>query len=164
MSVSINQGTQSAIATDTIGTVNYQIIKLDRGAAGLSNLFTGTIDAVTALGTLKGGTVDAVSQLPPNSWGTTINTGTSTLGTIKPLVAGSQIFVTDITISVGSASNVTIGNGGTSTPMIGTLFFNANAGVVENFRVPISTSAGSALVYIQSSNGPMTITASGFVR
>lgn len=36
--VLINQGTQTSIAADTVGTINYQIIKLDVGTAGDSAL------------------------------------------------------------------------------------------------------------------------------
>lgn len=178
----INQGTQTTVKTDTVGGIEYPVFKLDRGAAGASSLFTGTLDAVTSVANMvKGtvtrleggtvgvvsavttGTVDTIGLLHADKWGTVITSGTSTLGTIKAAVAGSQIFITDITISVGSPSNVVIASGGTSTPILGTLFLNANGGAVENFRTPIYTVAGSALVYKQSADGPMTITASGYV-
>lgn len=184
--VTVNEGTQTNIAADLVGTQQYQIIKLDRGAAGVSSLFTGTLDAVTNVaggtitslvkgtistgtfsmttGTLSVGTIDAVSQLPPNNFATVISSGTSTLGTIKAAVSGSQIFITDLVISCGSATNVEIGSGGTSTNIMGTLYFNANSGAILNFRQPLSTVAGSALVFKQSANGPLSITALGFVR
>lgn len=180
MSVNINQGTQTAIATDTVGTVNYQVVKLDVGASGLSSAFTGTLGAVTNLaagtvtalakgtisaGTINTGTIDAISQLPPNAWGTVVSGGTSTLGTIKAAVAGSVIYVTHMIVSVGSASNVVIASGGTSTPIGGTYFFNANGGIVDTpINPPLQTTSGSALVYQQTANGPITITAGGFVR
>ncbi len=173
--VLITQGTATNIQTDLVGTTNYQIVKLDRGIAGASSLFTGTIDAVTNLaagtvtalgkGTVATGTVDVVSQFPPNPWGTTVTTGTNTLGTIKPLVSGSAIFVTDLIISAGSATTLVIGMGGTSTPLIGTLSFAANGGLVSNFRTPGSVTSGSALVFQQSAAiSPLSITAIGFVR
>lgn len=40
--VLINQGTQTSVATDAVGTVNYQIVKLDFGTAGTTSLFGGT--------------------------------------------------------------------------------------------------------------------------
>lgn len=171
----INQGTQTTVKSDLVSAVEYPVFKLDRGAAGASSLFTGTVDAVTNLaggtvtvlakGTVAAGTVDTISQLPPNSWGTVVSTGTLTLGTIKAAVAGSQIFVTDLIISAGSATNVEIGSGGTSTPIMGTLYFNANGGAVINFRSPIATTSGSALVFKQSAAiSPLSITAQGFVR
>ena len=71
--------------------------------------------------------------------------------------------ITDLIISAGSATNVEIGNGGTSTPLIGTLFFSANGGAVMAFKTPLITTAGSSLVYKQSTNGPLTITCAGFL-
>lgn len=164
------------MATDTIGTVNYGIVKLDRGAAGASNLFTGTIDAVTNLaggtvgvlakGTVSTGTVDVISQLPPNNWGTVVSTTAATLGTIKPAVSGSVIYMTYCVISAGSATTVVVASGGTSTPILGTLFFNSNGGIAGGpFTPPIQTVSGSALVYQQSvGTSPITITAGGWVR
>ena len=40
--VTINEGTQSPIAVDLVGTTNYQTVKLDIGASGASSAFTGT--------------------------------------------------------------------------------------------------------------------------
>lgn len=159
--ININQGTQTNVATDAVGTVNYQIIKLDRGAAGASSLFTGTVDAVTNLAT---GTVSTIGLSHPNYWGTVVSSGTSTMGTIKAAVAGSVIYVTDVTISVGSASNVSICSGTSTIPILGSLFFNANGGLVGNYNTPLQTVSGSALVYIQSANGPLTIQAAGYVK
>ena len=183
----VTQGTQSALPVDTIGTVNYPIVKLDVGALGATSAFTGTLGAVTNLaggtitalakgtvsagtvdvlkvGTINTGTADTVSQFPPNPWGTTITSGTSLLGTIKPAVAGSAIFVTDLIISAGTITTLVIGMGGTSTPLIGTLSFGQYGGFVSNFRVPGSVTSGSALVYQQSANNTLSITATGFVR
>jgi hypothetical protein len=170
----ITQGTQTAVQADLNGTVAYPVMKLDMGVAGGSNLFTGTILAVTNIagrtitalgaGTTNVGTVDSVSQLPPNYFNTTVTSGTSTLGTIKPAVAGSAIFVTDLIISVGTQTTLVIGMGGTSTPLIGTLSLAQYGGLVSNFRVPGSVTSGSALVYQQSANNTLSITAMGFVR
>ncbi len=186
--ISINQGTQTNIAADTVGTTNYQLIKLDVGVAGASSLFTGTLKETTTLvggtitalakgtisagtfamttGTLAAGTilagtitnlvsgtVDTIGLMNANAFGTTVTSGTSTLGTIKGSVAGSSIYITDIVVAAGAATNVVIGNGGTSIPVLGTLFFNPNSGIVSNFRTPIQLTTGSSLVYRQSENG-----------
>ncbi len=181
-SILVTQGTQTAVAGDAIGGTQFQVIKLDVGGAGLSSPFTGTLleltnqvaGTITALAkgtistgtinSLQAGTIDTVSQFPPNTWGTTITSGTSTLGTIKPAVAGSAIFITDLIISAGTTTTLVIGAGGTSTPVIGTLSFAQYGGLVSNFRVPGSVTSGSALVYQQSANNTLSITASGFVR
>ena len=153
------------IKTDTVGTELYQYIKLDMGATTASAPFTGTFLQVNALGTLSTGTVDSVSQLPPNAFGTVINTTGSTFGTMKPGVAGSVIYVTDIMISVGSATNVAIFNGSIGALLIGTLQFAVNGGAVSNFRTPLFTTSGSALTYQQSTSGaPLSISVQGFVR
>jgi len=165
----VTQGTQTNLANDPVGTNVYPISKIDIGAAGVSSLFTGTLGAITNLagGTVSiitAGTVDTIGLINANAWATVVSTGTNTLGTIKAAVSGSQIFVTDITVSVGSASNVVVASGGTSTPVWGTLFFNANGGAISNFRSPLATTSGSALVYQQSVGGPMTIQAGGYVK
>lgn len=171
--ITINEGTQTGMFANQNGTIHIPYTKLDAGVGTVRQDWNGTIPFIGNLntgtiaraGTLQAGTVDTISQLPPNNWATTVNTGTSTLGTIKAAVSGSQIFVTDLVISVGSATNVEIASGGTSTPIVGTMFFNANGGAVLNYRTPIATVAGSALVFKQSAAiSPITITAQGFVR
>lgn len=153
--VLITQGTSTPIAADLVGSLNYQTVKLDVGIAGASVPFTGT---------LSGGTVDSISQLPPNYFNISASTGTTALGTIKAAVAGSAIFITDLIISTGSATNVVIGMGGTSTPFLGTLSFAQYGGLVSNFRSPGSITLGSALVYQQSVGCSLSVTCIGFVR
>jgi hypothetical protein len=197
MGVNINEGTQTNIATDPVGTVNYQKIKLDIGAAGVSSLFTGTIPAVSNLATgtlasvanvvkgtitkIEGGTIGVVAAGTVTSltagtiqtyglrhadaFSTVVSTGTNTMGTIKATVAGSSIYVTDLIISAGSATNVEIASGGTSTPIMGTLFLSAQGGAVMNFVIPMMTASGSALVYKQSTAvSPLSITCNGYVN
>lgn len=171
--VNITQGTQTNIKTTTIGTQEFQHVVLNQGTSSdnpyngtiteLTNQVKGTITALQT-GTITNGTIDAISQLPPNYFTVTTTSGTSTLGTIKAAVAGSAIFVTDLLISAGTITTLVIGMGGTSTPLIGTLSFGQYGGLVTNFRTPGSVTLGSALVYQQSANNTLSITASGFVR
>lgn len=172
----INQGTSAWIASDEVGSVQYQVVKLDVGANGLSSAFTGTVAAITSVanvvsGTLASitnvanGTINALPLLQPNKWQAVVNTGTSTMGTVKAAVAGSVIYLTDLVVSVaGTATNVEFGDGGTANLVMGTLYFAANGGMVANFTNPIYTTSGSALVYKQSANVPLSITAGGFVK
>lgn len=175
--VNITQGTQSNIQTDTVGTTNYQVIKLDVGAAGASSLFTGTLKEVSNLvkgtvtkleggtvGVLAAGTVSTLGLVHADAWATVVSTGTTTLGTIKAAVSGSSIYVTDIIISAGSATTVVVASGGTSTPLIGSLQFAQYGGMVSNFRTPLITTAGSPLVYQQSVGCPLSVTAQGYVK
>lgn len=180
----VNLGTQLTMASDDISGVHYPRMKVSLGADGAAadwtgNIPSGTITSVTNLvggtvtalskGTISAGTIDAGTVLTigmrhADAFATVISSGTSTLGTIKAAVSGSQIFVTSLVISAGSATNVEIASGGTSTPILGTMFFNANGGaVLAPINPPLQTVAGSALVYKQSTNGPLTITATGYV-
>lgn len=190
----INTGTALDMASDDIAGVHYPRVKISVGADGAAADWAGTIGTVAVLengtvrmasgtltevvlltlvgevetlntiGTLPIGTVLPIGARHADEFATTVNSGTSTLGTIKAAVSGSAIYVTGLIVSVGSASNVEIASGGTSTPVIGTMFFNANGGVAAMpFDPPIRTASGSALVYKQSANGPLTITAVGYV-
>lgn len=168
----VNVGTALTMASDDISSVHYPRVKISVGADGAAADWAGTIGTVAVVnnvvkGTVsvvEAGTIDTVGLVHADAFQTVVSSGTSTLGTIKPLVSGSQIFVTDLIISAGTATNVEIGDGGTSTPLIGTLHFADNGGAVMNFRTPISTTSGSALVYKQSTDGPLTITAQGYVN
>ena len=129
----------------------------------IANMNSGTLNVGTVVN--NGGTViaDTYTFRHGDEFSTVVSSGTSTLGTIKAAVSGSAIYVTDIIMSVGTPSNVTIASGGTSTPLIGSIQLNTYGGLVSNFRIPIRTAAGSALVYQQSANGPLTITVNGYV-
>lgn len=152
MSVTINQGTQTAIKT-TSDSGEIQHVRNDGGT-------------ITALGngTITNGTVITQGLRHADEFATVVTTGTSTLGTIVAGVSGSAIYVTDLTISVGSATNVEIASGGTSTRIYGTLYFNPNGGIAKTFTTPIRTASGSALVFKQSAAiSPMSISCSGYV-
>ena len=169
MSVNINQGTQTSINTTTVGTVETQVVRIDVGSGtasqqwrGLVTENGGTLNRTGTVLNVNFGTFDTFYR-HPDRFATVVSTGTNTLGTIKPAVSGSAIYVTDIIISAGTATNVEIASGGTSTPIMGTLHFSDNGGAVMNFVTPLSTASGSALVYKQSVAGPLTITTQGYV-
>ena len=171
----INTGTTLTMASDDISSVHYPRVKISVGANGVAADWAGTIGTVARLeggtltalgaGTITNGTVSTIGLRHPDEFATLVSTGTSTLGTIKAAVSGSSIYVTSIVVSVGSASNVVIGNGGTSLPLLGTLFFNSNGGIaLTPIDPPLRTTAGSALVYQQSAAvSPMTIMVTGYV-
>lgn len=161
MSVTVTQGTQTAINTSLNGTVHTQVVKLDVGAGTAYSEFTGTILAVNNAGT---GSTLPIGLRHADEFATVISTGTSDLGTIRGSVAGSSIYVTSLVVSAGSATNVVLASGGTSTPIGGTWFFNANGGLSAQFDPPLRTAAGSALVYKQSTAiSPLTITTTGYI-
>lgn len=183
----VNVGTQLTMASDDISSVHYPRMKIAVGADGAAADWAGTIGTVANLnngtvrisvgtittgtiqnlvsGTINSGTVEAltIGRRHADEFATVISSGTSDLGTIRAAVSGSAIYVTSMAISVGSASNVEIASGGTSTPIGGTFFFSANGGAMLNFDPPIRTVSGSALVYKQSANIPLTITATGYI-
>jgi hypothetical protein len=175
MSVDINEGTQTTINTVQIGGTETQIVRIDVGSGTAESAWVGKV-AVTAgtmavtLGTIANGsiavtsgTISTIGIVHADKFATVISTGTSAMGTIKAAVSGSAIYVTDLIVSAGTATNVEIGNGGTDKPLIGTMHFDTNGGAVMNMVTPIATTAGSALIYKQSVDGPLTITCLGYV-
>ncbi len=174
MAVTITEGTQTDIYTVVNAGTEIQVVKLDMGAGTTLSAFSGTVLAVTnlaggtvtalAAGTITNGTILTLGIRHADEFATLVTSGTSTLGTIRAGVSGSAIYVTGITISVQAASNVVIGNGGTSLPILGTLFFAGSAGAaVLPIDPPLRTSSGSALVYQQSANTGMSIMAIGYI-
>src|SRR3990167_8377410 len=169
MTILINEGTQSALKSTTDTGEQISHTRADGGTVGvISNLTNGTVRI--SVGTVVGGTLQNLNfgtvdtfYRHPDAFATVISTATNTMGTIKAGVGGSAIYVTDLIVSAGSATNVEIGNGGTNLPLIGTLHLAANGGAVMNFKVPVSTSAGSALVYKQSTAvSPLSISCTGY--
>lgn len=171
----INVGTALTMASDDISSVHYPRVKIAVGADGAAADWQGTINTVASLtngtvrisvGTIVAGTVDTlnIGRRHADEFATVVSSGTSVLGTIRAAVSGSAIYVTGLIVSAGSASNVEIASGGTSTPIVGTMFFNANGGVAAMpLDPPVRTASGSALVYKQSANTPLTITAVGYI-
>ena len=171
MSVTINEGTATEIYTKLNAGTEIQVVKLDVGSGTAVADFGGTITAVNSvanlvsgtLGNLNFGTVDTYYR-HPDAFATVVSTGTNTFGTIKAAVAGSAIYITDLIISVGSATVVQIGDGTTdASNIIGSLSLAQYGGLVANFKTPVKTSAGGTLVYKQSVGCPLTITCNGYV-
>ena len=165
-----------------VGGTETPVVRVDQGGGTTSSLYSGTILEITNLVTgtvtrLGGGTITALG-IGTISVGTVLNiglrhgdefattvqgTGTAT-GTIRGSVAGSAIYVTSLIISTGSATNVVVGNGTTTSPIVGTLHFNANGGIVATpIDPPARTTAGSPLVWAQSGTGPVDINCFGYI-
>lgn len=115
--VTINEGTQTGIANDSVGGTMYQTIKLDIGTTGVSNLFSGTLPAIANLekGTItkiEGGTVGLVSSI-----GSVVGVG----GTVQVNLVGTEPIVVEVgTISAGTINTGTI-NAGTFVMTLGTI-------------------------------------------
>jgi len=78
MAVLITQGTQTAIATDTEGTLNYQVINVNKG----------TISSIGTLPNIPGGSV-VVTSGTVASGSITVTQGTIVEGTLRNLISGT---------------------------------------------------------------------------
>ena len=188
MPLTVNEGTQTNIYSIENAGTEIPYVKLDAGVGSAVLDWGGTIPTVDNLnngtvrisvgtvatgtiqnlasGTINSGTTESlnIGRRHADEFATVVTSGTSTLGTIRGSVLGSAIYVTNIVVSVGSASNVTIASGGTSTAIGGTFFLSANGGFVNGpIDPPWRTASGSALVFQQSANGPISITATGYI-
>ena len=158
--VTINQGTNTIVASDDVSGTQYQVIKLDMGTNGVSNPFSGTIPAVSNLeaGTitsLQGGTVSSnilsgsitviasTITVLPNIPGGTIglvtrvgNVGTLEVGTIStlPNIPGGTIGVVSSVTDVANLAKGTITRleGGTVSSNILSGSIAVIAGTVES--------------------------------
>lgn len=135
--ITINEGTQTPIQTDLVGTVNYNITKLDYGDLGTTNLFTGTIPEIS---NLVGGTIGVVSSLANGSVKVTAGTAIVTSGSISVTSGTIGAFTADIpggTIDLLSVlANGTIG--------AGTIAVSAGTVIMTNGTVGAGTVAVSA--------------------
>ena len=167
----INEGTQTSIYSELLSGTEIPKFKLDIGAAGASSAFTGTLGAVTNLagGTVNTGTIFSqtigTELKPTNEIATAVTlTGTAT-GTLVAASSGSIHYVTTLIVSVESAGRVSIASGTPTSPIIGTMNFNANGGLMAApINPPIRTASGSALVFNQSGTGVIGLFVGGFTE
>jgi len=180
--IKINEGTATTIKTDTVSGAEYQVVKLDVGAAGASSLFTGTIKDVTNIANLTKGTVTALATgtitggtlgnlnfgtvdtfyRHPDAFATIVsNTGTA-LGTVKAAVNGSAHYITDMTISAQTAAQCALYAGSTLV-RAGTYYFADTGGMVNNLNTPIVIAAGSEITFRTIGTGLVTLELRGYV-
>lgn len=166
--VLITQGTEIPVATDTVGTLRYQIVKLDVGAGGASSPFTGTIGEIT---NLAGGTVTRVNQ-----GSITVTTGTINAGTVRHdgrparniltygttfsgTAAAYGTLVGSTVVGAGTSTwveNISIVNSGTTviTAMVG--FGTALNGTSSLVKGRFGTTGGIEKPFIDAVNAGMT--------
>ena len=170
-SISLNQGTEKAVATDQIGTVNYQIVKLDMGTAGVSNPFSGTIPTVTNLagGTLK---LDGRSGRNILSYGTTFGGTAAGYGTLvgsAAVGAGTSIWVNDLSIinSKGTGNLTALIGFGTAlngTSVLAKGDFSAQGGIEKHYSLPVNAGmTNSDLVCYIGAAGTIDVNVSYFI-
>ena len=76
-----------------------------------------------------------------------------------------MIYVTSLIVSVESAGRVAIASGTPTSPVIGTMNFNANGGIAAMpMNPPLRTTSGSALVFNQSGTGVLGFWAAGYIE
>lgn len=162
-SLSINEGTQTQIAVNTVSGTQFQIIKLDLGAAGVSDPFTGT---------WKGGTVNAGTvqlSMTPVVVGTSLNVvgtaGAGLWGTVvaasgagtKQYVAGVDIVCVSGTGVEVAVTNIGVG-GSTGAGVLARGFFGTTGGISKNFNPVQVSGANGTIAYWLGGAGTVDIT------
>lgn len=164
--VTITQGTQNPIATDSVSGTMYQAIKLDMGTAGVSNPFAGTIPSITSVGSVVGlggnsqifGTTQS-NNTPTNHIFTYAALGTAGAGTAFGTIAGTsnsgtQYCVTDWSIIVVSGTPtvaLSFGTNGGAMP-VGTGVIDIGAfppggGLAKTTGNPVNSGTNAQIVY-----------------
>ena len=164
--VTITQGTQNPIATDSVSGTMYQAIKLDMGTAGVSNPFAGTIPSVTSIGSVVGlgGTTQTfgtqqLNASPTNHINTFAALGTAGAGTSFGTIAGTsssgtQYCVTDWSMIVVSGTPTVALSFGTNsgampvgTGVIDIGAFPPGGGLAKTTFQPINSGTNAQIVY-----------------
>lgn len=186
--VLINQGTQTAVAVDTVGTVNYQAIKLDMGTAGVSNPFSGTIPTVTNLaggsivvtngtishGTIDSGTIKLDGRTSRNilSYGTTFGGTAAGYGTLigsAAIGAGTSAWICDLSIINSKGIGTTTALVGFGTVLNGTSVlakgdFGPQGGIEKAYTFPVNAGmTNQDLVCYIGAAGTMDFNVSYFI-
>jgi len=149
MAVSINPGTITPIATDLVGTVNYQVVKLDMGSAGTTNLFAGVSNPLPVV--LSSAIAGEDITTPNNVLGVLMRPSIGT--TYAPTEYDSLGGVTG-TLVKGSAGNIfsAFVTSGTTAIRYFQLFNQSTAPVLGQTAVnsyPIGSAAAGAITTLQ---------------
>lgn len=158
-----NAGTVQNISAGTVSVVN--------------NLVTGTLAAVTSVTNLAAGTVQ-MSPIPTigqSTFGSHGTTGATVFGTLAGGTssgAGTEIFVTSVSLSLPSTAgsqDVSIGwgtNGGTfhaGTGLIVRGNFPAGGGIAKSFTPAINSGTNAQLTVFQAGAGTIDVSVTYFV-
>ena len=180
--VLINQGTQTAIAVDTVGTLNYQAIKLDMGTVGASNPFSGTLPMLSAgtISKLEQGSINVTAGTIKNdgrpsrnilTYGTSFGGTAAGYGTLvgsASVGAGTSTWINDVSVINTGAGTLTalVGFGtvlnGTSVLVKGD--FGPQGGIQKSY--PLAVNAGMTnqdLVCYVAAAGTIQVNVSYFI-
>src|SRR3990167_9165856 len=149
----LNTGTVSNVNSGTITRIGGGSIVQTAGTINTGTINRGTVQTI-------GTSIRHVAE-----FATAVTlTGTAT-GTLQAAVSGSVHYVTSLIVSVESSGRMAIASGTPTSPIIGTMNFNANGGIAAMpINPPIRTASGSALVFNQSGTGVIGIFAGGFTE
>ena len=88
---------------------------------------------------------------------------TTTALTIKAGVAGKQIHVVDLVISVDTAGNYQLQDED-GTVVAEQLYLGANGGMAKTWDMPMQVASGKTLKILGSASGNVTIIANGYIQ
>jgi hypothetical protein len=115
--ITVNEGTQSNILTDTAGTQEIGVIKIDTSAAGTYGSLWGGNVGVSS-GTINAGTVDLIKAGTINSATVVINSATIS---VLPNLPQGSINVTAGTVNAGTINTGTLNAGTIDLVKAGTI-------------------------------------------
>lgn len=142
----INTGSAATIATDLVGTINYQVVKVAFGSAG----------SAANLGT----SLPTVGTAHPARMQAYVVATTSAAGGVVVVTSGANtIYITDITIATPGGLNVQLSS---ETTGLATVYLAANGGWVQDYTQPLVCNSGQSLRVILSSSGICAVTVIGY--
>lgn len=159
----LNTGTNVNIVTGSlVGTILGGTVQ---------NLNNGTLAVVTSITNLVGGTVqlNRIPTIPQATFGTIGTTAATVFGTLAGGTgsgAGTEIFVTSLSLTMPSTAgsqDISIGfgtNGGTFHAGTGRLVrgnFPAGGGIAKVFDPPINSGTNAQLTYFQAGAGTVNV-------
>ncbi len=171
------------VGTMNTGTVNTGTINVATVTAGSIIVTLGTVTSTQTVGTTNTGTMNTgtvntgtfqqnvIPTLSMTTWGTLGTTGASIFGTIAGGTgsgAGTEIFVTSVSLSVPSTAgsqNVSVGfgtNGGTFHAGTGALIngnFPPGGGIQKAFMPAMNSGTNGQLTYFQAGAGTVYVNA-----
>ena len=143
--LTINTGTGPEVATDLVGTDNYQIVKVMQGAVG------------TTAGIFSGGIFSTAHA--SRFQGFAIATTSAAAGVVVVTSGAYTLYITDVLMSVTGPTNVQLCS---ATTALAQLYFAANGGWAQSFVEPIKCNSNQSIVVILSSSGACGVNVQGY--
>lgn len=171
--ITVNEGTAKNVATDAVGTVNYQVIKVDVGTAGASSPWTGNVVVTSGSITQIAGTTKLDGRVARNilSYGTTFGgtaAGYGTLIAAAAIGAGTYCWVSDLSIVNSKGGTVTclvgFGTALNGTSVLAKGDFSAQGGIEKSYSLPVNAGmTNTDLVCYIGAAGTIDVSISYFI-